>query len=98
MQITSYPRENIALWEGPMLWAVRWARPECGCLMMCGFLPGRQKPGEDINIKEDTYWAMKSCDDHEDEITVVLDTMKTMPPSDEEIGALFTRLLEEQIA
>jgi len=90
--VTPYERENICIFERDIVWAVRWQRPECGCFMMCGFRP---QPGK--LAKEDLLWAMKACDAHDEQIEVVLRTMKEMPPSDDEMGALFTRLLEAQI-
>jgi hypothetical protein len=88
-----YERENICLFEGDVVWAIRWQRPECGCFMLCGFIP---QPGP-LSTK-DLYWAMRACDEHDAQIDVVLHTMQTMPPSDEEMGHVFTRLLEAQIA
>ena len=89
-----YERENICIFEDDKVWAIRWQRPECGCFLMCGFVP---QPGP---LKtDDLLWAIKACDtEHERAIDVVLQTMKEMPPSDDEMGELFTRLLEEQIA
>lgn len=86
-----YERENICIFERDIVWAVRWQRPECGCFLLCGF-----KPEKEFD-KRDLFWAMKNCPEHEREIEVVLGTMKEMPPSDEEVGHLFSRLLEEQI-
>lgn len=90
----SYEREKITIIEPPFVWGVRWQRPICGCFLMGGFIPDSEK---EFDVRE-MHWAMKACPEHEREIGVVLHTMKTMPPSDEEVGALFTRLLEEQIS
>lgn len=89
----SYEREHIAIIEPPYVWGARWQRPICGCFLLGGFIPD----GKEFDPRE-MHWTMGSCPEHDHEISVVLETMQTMPPSDEEVGALFTRLLEEQIA
>lgn len=91
-ETVTYPREHIAIvdLENNLVWGQQFAREACGCRMMIGLPIGS-------TAKEDLKCALETCDLHEAEMTRVLHTIKTMPPCDEEMGALFSRLLEEEL-
>lgn len=88
----SYPREEIALFDGRVAWGIRWRRPQCGCELRVGL------PFNARILTENMLWALTPCPEHEPELERVLHTMQTMAPSEEEVGALFTRLLEAELA